>query len=421
MNYEPDVILQIKQGRSKFIAMASTYFLSAFNDNFFKQAAMLMAVVAGRSELQGKATILFSLPFVLFSAYTGWMADRFSKRKVIIGAKLFELLAMGIGAFGIITVNWNCILSMVFLMGLQAAIFGPALNGSIPELYPEIYVGHANAVVKFASTAAILAGISLAGIALDKKGVFMGADSGQALVAAVTLLVALLGVMISFGVNKREPVGTQVPFPFTGPLHSLLEFFAIYKDPPLFLAIIGDVFFYFLSLLAVLNINTFGLNQLGLTRTATSLLTVSLMIGICAGSFLAARIVAAKPWTSVLFPSSLGIGIGLLLTFTTPEMPENIRQILLFFFLFITGVCGGAFLIPVASFIQIHPSPNEKGRIIAVSNFCSFSAMLVAGQVFILMDLYLRPAASIGVLGIFSIIASFCFLAMQKRKGINHV
>ncbi|MBU3950227.1 MAG: MFS transporter [Proteobacteria bacterium] len=421
MNYEPEIILQIKQGRSKFIAMASTYFLGAFNDNFFKQAAMLMAVVAGKSELQGKATILFSLPFVLFSAYSGWMADRFSKRKVIIGAKFLELTAMIIGAFGIITVNWNCMLAMVFLMGLQSAIFGPALNGSIPELYPEIYVGHANAVVKFVSTAAILAGISLAGIVLDKNGVFMGADLGQVLVAAVTLLVALLGVMLSFGVNKSAPVGSSVPFPFTGPLRSLLEFFSICKDPPLFLAIIGDAFFYFLSLLAVLNINTFGLNQLGLTRTITSLLTVSLMIGICAGSFLAARIIATKPWTSVLFPASLGMGIGLLLTFTAPYMPESIRQILLFIFLFITGCCGGAFLIPVTSFIQIRPSPNEKGRIIAVSNFCSFSAMLIAGQVFIMMDHCLSPAGNLAVLGVFSILVSFCFLAMQKRKGINHV
>ncbi|MFH2047423.1 MAG: MFS transporter [Pseudomonadota bacterium] len=421
MNYEPEVISRIKQGRSKFIAMASAYFLGAFNDNFFKQAAMLMAVVAGKSALQGKATILFSLPFILFSAYSGWMADRFSKRKVIIGAKLLELIAMLIGAYGIISVNWNCILAMIFIMGLQSAIFGPALNGSIPELYPEIYVGHANAVVKFVSTAAILAGISLAGIVLDKKGIFMGADLGQVLVAAVILTVALLGVLVSFGVNKREPVGTSVSFPFTGPFDSLLEFFAIRKDPELFLAILSDAFFYFLSLLAVLHINTFGLNQLGITRTMTSLLTVSLMIGICAGSFLAARIVAKKPWSSVLFPSSLGLGIGLILTFATPMMPESIRQIFLFLFLFITGACGGVFLIPVTSFIQIRPAPDAKGRIISVSNFCSFSAMLIAGQVFIFMDHLFSPSANIGVLGIFSVIASFCFLAIRKRKGINHV
>ena len=70
--------------------MVTTYSLGVFNDNFFKQAAMLLAVAAGKSELQGTAAILFSLPFILFSAPAGWLADKFIKTgaadKIIIGA-----------------------------------------------------------------------------------------------------------------------------------------------------------------------------------------------------------------------------------------------------------------------------------------------------------------------------------------------
>jgi acyl-[acyl-carrier-protein]-phospholipid O-acyltransferase/long-chain-fatty-acid--[acyl-carrier-protein] ligase len=71
---------RIRKGRAKFAAMAGTYFVGVFNDNFFKQAALLMAVAAGKSEMQGYATIIFTLPFIVFAAQAGWCADRFSKR-----------------------------------------------------------------------------------------------------------------------------------------------------------------------------------------------------------------------------------------------------------------------------------------------------------------------------------------------------
>ena len=131
---------EIKEARGKFIAMAATYCLGVFNDNYFKQAAMLMAVSAGLSGLQGTATVLFALPFILFSSSAGWLADRFPKRGVVIATKALELAAMLIGAVGVIMTSWTCILAMVFLMGWQSTLFSPALNGAIPELYPAEYV-----------------------------------------------------------------------------------------------------------------------------------------------------------------------------------------------------------------------------------------------------------------------------------------
>ena len=127
---------RIRKGRAKFAAMAGTYFVGVFNDNFFKQAALLMAVAAGKSEIQGYATIIFTLPFIVFASQAGWCADRFSKRSVVIAAKLLELAAMIFGALGVLYGNWFLILVMLGIEGTQATIFSPALNGSIPELYP---------------------------------------------------------------------------------------------------------------------------------------------------------------------------------------------------------------------------------------------------------------------------------------------
>jgi len=125
------------KNQKKFALMSVTYSLGVFNDHFFKQAAMLLAVAIGKSEIQGTATILFSLPFILFSAHAGWLADRYSKRNVVVFAKWMELIAMIIGVYALVSMNWTLIVAVVFLMGAQSTIFGPSLNGSIPEIFKE--------------------------------------------------------------------------------------------------------------------------------------------------------------------------------------------------------------------------------------------------------------------------------------------
>ena len=159
---------RIRQARGRFGAMAATYSLGVFNDNFFKQAVLLLSVSAGLSYLQGFAASLFALPFILFSACGGWLSDRFSKKKVILGAKALEIGAMTVGAAGLLLGNWSLILAMLFIMGMQSAFFSPALNSTIPELYPQDYVPRANGVIKLVTTLAILAGIACAGVSLDQ-------------------------------------------------------------------------------------------------------------------------------------------------------------------------------------------------------------------------------------------------------------
>lgn len=88
-----------KNGAAKRLAgMGMTYAMGTFNDNFFKQATLLLAANFGMQLYQGIAGVLFALPFVLFSAWGGWVADRYPKRDVIIGSKYLELFAMILGA-----------------------------------------------------------------------------------------------------------------------------------------------------------------------------------------------------------------------------------------------------------------------------------------------------------------------------------
>ena len=392
-------MLKLRSARSRFVAMAATYFLGVFNDNFFKQAALLLAVAAGLSGLQGKATMLFSLPFILFSAYGGWLADRFPKKQVIIWVKVLELVAMVMGAYGVLTLNWFWILAMVALMGLQSTFFGPALNGAIPELYPPWYVTRANAVLKLVTTSAILFGMAVAGIALDQHWLATEIPFGRVLVAAVVLLVALTGVLTAFGIKRTEHKPCTTAFPWSGPVASLRDSINLYHDPPLLLAVSGDTFFYFFSLLAVMLINTMGISELHMSATATSLLAVALMVGVCVGALIAARITTPERWSHVLGPASFGMGLCICCAGFIATRDTDLQWILLLVSLAGAGVCGGIFLIPFTAFIQVRPAESEKGRIIAASNFCSFSGMLIAGQVFTLFDHAFFPSFNMLLLG----------------------
>ena len=160
---------RIRRARAKFAAMAATYFAGVLNDNFFKQSVLLIAVAINKSYLQGWATVVFTLPFILFAAPAGFCADRFSKRSIVIASKFLELTAMIFAAFGIYFLSWQMIMVTLFIMALQSTLFGPSLRGTIPELYPPEYVVTANAIIRMISTAAILAGIALAGIIMLRR------------------------------------------------------------------------------------------------------------------------------------------------------------------------------------------------------------------------------------------------------------
>ncbi len=412
---------EIESARAKFIAMAISYCMGVFNDNYFKQVALLMAVTAGLNQLQGTATVLFALPFIIFSSAAGWMADRFPKKKVVIGAKTLELAASVTGAIGLITANWFCILAMIFIMGLQATFFSPALNGSIPELYPTEYIPKANAILKLVTTLFILLGIATAGVSLDKSPLRFGDfNPGTLLAAVVVIMVAVFGLVASFGIHKRPAAARDKAFPWFGPISSLKDMISICSDRQMLIAFFADNFFYFLATIVVLTINTISIQQLGFSNTITSLLSVALMIGVCAGAFLAAKLVPMERWSRLLVHSALGMAAGLLLAGVTVLIPASIRLIWITAALTGTGIFGGLFLIPVASFLQARPASTDKGKVLATVNFSGFICIMLAGSVFTGLNAIFTPANSMICLGFFALLAAL-FIYKVKDPQFNPI
>lgn len=399
------------------VSLGVSYTLGTFNDNFFKQGILLLAVSMGHTAVQAWGTVLFSLPFVLFSAWAGWLADRYPKCRLVLAAKALEVCAMLAGGWGLLQLHWSGMLAMLFCMGASATLFSPALNGSLPELFAREDVPRVNALFKLATTASILLGITLAGGALERQWLTTEIPFGRWLVAAVAVGVAVLGLLSVFFIPYRPAAARKEdlpPFPWLGALDSARDLWRLRARQGIFWCLCGDVFFYTLSTLVLLEINAYGVAQLGLGPTMASLLPGGLMLGICAGAGLAARRTRGD-WRRSVPRACAGIGLLLAVAGGVPAAPEAFRFGLLFACYAAVGICGSLYIVPVSSQIQLLPAAEEKGRILGTSNFFSFSGMALAGPVYALLS-FLPPSVAHMLLGGLTLIWAV-FLARRLKAA----
>jgi MFS family permease len=429
MSYESADEGQIRQARGKFLAMAAAYALGNFTDNFYRQGLALLAIAASLPQLQGWATVVFALPFVLLAAPAGWLADRFAKRRVVVAAKLLEVAAAAVGAAGVLSGRWNLMLAMVALMGLQAAIFGPALNGSIPQLYPAWYVLKANALLKVVTTAGILLGLLGAGLALECPGSLANLPAGRWALAAVVVAAALAGLAVSLRVPSFAPSNPAIRFPWSGPAHTLRTLAGVRRDRLLWQVIWADAFIWLVSSLQVQMINLWG-ERLGFGPGLTASLTGLALAGLAGGGYLCGRRAAlggtgfqpvpkrtgykpvppeaggtgfqpvqekpghrlqtcATKWLSALPAAGAGLAacqalaalVGLVGTGRVGPMP--LAWLALAALTTGAGGAAGMWLVPLEAFIQARPSEGDRGRIIAAANATAFVGILLSGLVFL--------------------------------------
>lgn len=411
----------LRHARGQFACIASSYGLGVFNDNFFKQAALVLFVAAGHNTMQGYALSVFTLPFILFAAPAGWCADRFAKCHVVMAAKWLELLAMLFGAAGICMGNSPLIFAMLFIMGFQATLFSPAMNGSLPDLYPERFVTRANGILRMLVTLAILGGVAVAGMLLDRKGVFMGIDVGRLLVAATVVLVAMIGVLVSYGVPHRPAANPTLKFPWYGPVHTIQELIATRKDPLLASTIFTNVFVWLVGSLGILIINPLGISQFHMTKTLTSLLIVAQLGGLAAGGVISSHLIPIGRWYRVVWPLCLAMSVIMAAMAGVPLLPELFQRPALFVLIFLLGSFGGGILIPMESFLQIRPPVERKGAVLSAVNFIVFAGILSSGLFSNYLNTHLQPTSSFGVMGLASAVVSLVlfFLFRNQRETVG--
>ena len=406
---------QIRLGRMLFLAMAVAYTLGNFNDNFNKQAVSLLALSHQHTGLPGLITILFTVPFLLFYAAAGWLADRFPRRRVIIASKIMELIFLSLGGVGIMTLNWPLIVAVIFLMAVEATIFGPALSGCIPDVYPESYVVHANAKLTSATTAGILLGVVAAGLALNLKGTVHGLPLGRLVAACSLVVVSVIGLLVSFGVPYRPAGNSQEPFPWAGPLSSLKDLWNLRTDGLLTACVITYAYFWFIAGLQILFINKMGKVQFGLSDATTSYLALAEMLGVVIGSLAAGKIVAQDNGLWITPGATVMLAVFLGLSGMAPKFPGPAKVIFLLSILACAGVAGGLMMVPLGSFFQTRPAPDKRGRVIAAAGFAASTGLLLAGIIYIPLQKHLQSSTVFLLMGLLTLPVAMAIIPIFKR------
>jgi acyl-[acyl-carrier-protein]-phospholipid O-acyltransferase/long-chain-fatty-acid--[acyl-carrier-protein] ligase len=409
-----------KSTRLKFTAMVGVYFAGTLNDNFCRQCVMLLAVAGGMASMQSYITVLFTAPFIIFAAYAGFLADRFSKRSVVFGVKLVSVLAYVLGVVGFYLGSWTIVLITVFILGLQATVFSPSINGLIPELYPAEYVVTANGIIAAAVNIAILLGIAFAGLVLDVKGAVGNVSLGMCLAAAIGLGIAFITFAISFFVPKFPSASPKARFPWQGPWESIVTLARTRSDSLLASSIFAKAFFWFAGSLQILIINPLGLSQFGLTKTLTSVLVVIELVGVGVGSVVSPVFAKGPKWYRVLVPASFVMAAGMFAVAAVPYLPLFMHKAVVIGALAVLGIAGGIYSIPVTSFVQVRPAPEVKGTMIASSNFADFAGILLSGVVFYVFNrLHIKPSDCFAIEAVMVLVATGWMLAKLPKGSDN--
>ncbi len=399
----------------RFVAMGSAYFLGVFNDNFFKQAACLIAVAVGKADLQGLIFAIYTVPFLALAAPAGWAADRFPKRTVAIAAKTLEMLAAVCGVLGIFLGMWSLIIVMVFLVGVQETFFSPAISGAIPETFHPDYVMKANSMLKVVNTVAFL-GIPAAGELLGIKGHMGGFDTKYVVIGIVILSTAVVGLAVSFWVPYRPAANPTAKFPWTGPMETFRTFSRIARDPLLMLTVWLDTFIWFLAILQILVINEMGIKDFKFTTPETSRLVCAELAGLAVGGALAERFSGGQRWYRVLGPGVTLMGVLMFLVFLTPMTGHKPIWILGTLFFLVGGVAG-VMMVPMETFEQVRPAATEKGAVLAAANFATYCGILLAGVVSIPMEEYLSGTMCFCIMGVTLVVVGVGLqYLLQARK-----
>jgi len=395
-----------------------TQFSGAFNDNLFKNALILLIAYSG-SQLAGGmdsnilinlAAGLFVLPFFLFSATAGQIADKLEKSRLIRAIKLLEIAIMILAAVALVLGNVWLLLSVLFLLGTQSAFFGPVKYGLLPQHLHDQELVAGNGLVEMGTFVAILLG-TIGGGLLIAIG-----DSGSWWVAGAAMLVAVAGYLIARGIPWTPAVdpGLKINWnPFTETIN-IIGFMRANRT--VFLSIVGISWFWFFGALYLTQFPNYTHLILGGNELVGTMLLATFSIGIGIGSLLCDRMAGQKVEIGLVPFGSIGLSLFAIdLYFAVPTDALTGAGLIgpmaflseawawrVMIDIFGLSLFGGFYIVPLYALVQQRSRKSHLSRIIAGNNIINALAMVVAAVV---------GALLLGVAGL-SIAETFLIVAL---------
>jgi MFS family permease len=414
---EPPVSQFTLVARARFAPLFITQSLGALNDNVYKQALVIL-ITFGAAAHSGKdsamlvtlSTGLFILPFFLFSALAGQLADQLDKARLIQRVKLAEIVIMALGAVGFALSSLPLLICTLFLMGSQSAFFGPLKYGILPQhLHPEELVG-GNGLIQMATYVAILVGSIIGGF------VMADLDSGPSAVSGIVLVLALCGWLASRFIPAAPPAepGLTLDFNLWRATRACVGYAS--ENATVLAAVLGISWFWFVGATFFQLLPTYARDVLGGDARVVTLLLAAFSVGIGVGSLLCERLAGGAGALRLLPAGVVGLSVFALVplalqsslasaaeaagTLGMADVLATPASLLVVVAFLLLALAGGLYVVPLYALMQARSDPARRSRVIAANNV--INALLMVGSALFTIALL---AADLDIAQIFAIVS----------------
>jgi 1-acyl-sn-glycerol-3-phosphate acyltransferase len=373
----------------RFAPLFVTQFLGALNDNVLKNAMVVLLTFQAASWTTIKPELLanlaagiFILPFFLFSATAGQLADKYDKSRLAQLVKLLEIGIVIIAGIGLALHSVTLLFVSLFLLGLHSTLFGPVKYAILPQhLKSEELVG-GNALIEAGTFIAILVGTLLGGL-------LAGSGAGTEWITGAGLAIAVAGYIASRSIPAAAPPAPNLVISANPLTETWRNINFARENQTVFLSIMGISWFWLFGAMFLAQFPAYTKNILGGSETAVTLLLAIFTFGIGVGSLLCEKLSAKRVELGLVPLGSIGMTIFALdLAFASPAAPSPLPlgALALLEFgatwrvladLVLLGIFGGLFIVPLYALVQQRSNPEHGARIIAANNIMNALFMVV--------------------------------------------
>lgn len=358
-----------------------TQALTVLNDNIFKQVMLLLALSWQRSEradfcpdMQACVGLAFAVPFLLFAAIAGDLADSRRKRQVVLGCKFAEAIVMLAAALAFWSQSLPLLMVVLFAMGVQSAFLGPAKYGALVEMVESRELARGNGIMQAFLLFALLLGMGAAGGLFDwSEAAGPDAQAHRLGQLGVGLsVIALLGWWVARGLPTlpAAQLGKKLRF---NPLPPTLAGWRLARDTPgMLAAVLGHSLYWLLGAILVFAWNEMG-KLLGIEEGPWTLRLASLSVSTAVGCLVAGKLARATVPLWIPLVGGLGLGGSFLTVAAGPQ-----EAIYIWSCLVVGSFFAGFYLIPLRTLVQRLPRVEQTGRAIGFSQFCDWVGIVAA-------------------------------------------
>lgn len=387
-------------GTRRFLPLFATQFLGAFNDNVFKNALVILITyrLANLTHVNPQILVtlaagIFILPFFLFSATAGQLADKYEKSKLIRIIKFFEIVIMVLAGVGFHFQSVNLLMFLLFALGMQATFFGPLKYAILPEQLYDSELIAGNGLIEAGTFVSILLGTILGGI-------FILIPQGVYVISAIIFLLALGGWLSSLFIpnTHQHDAKLHVNYNFITETYKLMVYSKERAD--IFLCVLGISWFWLIGAVFLAEFPVFGKDILHANEHVVTYFFTLFSVGLALGSLLCNRLLNGKVKATYVPLASIGITVFVIdlyfaanRLFSLPATElMSLTQFLtlptgwrISFDLIMMAVCSGLYTVPLYALLQVLSDKQHRARVIASNNVMNALFMVLAAIVSMLM------------------------------------